>query len=125
MRHLRCLAAALLLACPLAAQASSLDRTLVLRVIREKQAEYQKCYTEALSWNPQLKGRLVIRFTVESDGEVSSAAEQAAAGERFPDEVVVMCVTEQFRQLRFPPGPQTVHIVYPMVFTPKMAKPQP
>ena len=66
---------------PLAAQASSLDKTLVLRVIKEKQAEYQKCYTEALSWNPQLKGRLLIRFTVESDGEVSSASEQAAAGE--------------------------------------------
>ena len=95
---------------------------MVLRVIEQRHAEYQKCYTEALSWSPGLKGRLVIGFTVESDGQVSAAAEQSAPGEKFSDELVTGCVAEQLRTLSFPPGPEAFRVVYPIIFRQKPAK---
>lgn len=96
---------------------------MVIRVIKQRQAEYQKCYEDALTWSPDLKGRLVIRFTVESDGTVSAAEEQPGTTDKFPDEVMVRCVTDQFRQLTFPAGPQAFHVNYPLVFTqPKSGK---
>lgn len=95
---------------------------MVRRVILERQAEYQKCYTDALEWNPQLKGRLVIRFTVEADGEVSAAVEQPTEGQRFPDEVMTGCVLHQFQQLRFLPGPEQFNVVYPLIFVPQPPK---
>jgi len=101
-----------------------LDKAVVLRVIQQRQSEYQKCYTEALGWNPNLKGRLVIRFTVEADGEVSSADEQITPGQKFPEEIVSLCVADEFRQLRFPSSPEAFQVVYPLVFTPKPSKPQ-
>ena len=121
MRRLYCFVVGLLLLGSQAAQASSLDKALVHRVIHERQAEYQKCYTDALQWNPQLKGRLVIRFTVEADGEVSKAVEQQE-GQRFPDEVMTGCVLSQFQQLRFHPGPAQFQVVYPLIFVPQQQK---
>ena len=118
-RHL-CLAVALSLLGPLAAAASALDKALVTRIIQERRAEYQRCYTEALGWNPDLKGRMVIQFTIEVDGQVSAAAE--SPHERFPDEVMVRCVAEQFLLLQFPPGPESFHITYPLIFTQNPSK---
>lgn len=119
-----CLAAAVSVLAPLAAEASSLDKAMVTRVIQQRQTEYQRCYTEALGWHPGLKGRLVIRFTVDSDGEVSTAAEQAAPHERFPDEVMARCVIDQFLLMRFPSGPESFQITYPMIFTQNPSKPR-
>lgn len=90
---------------------------MVLRVVRQRQAEYQACYNDALGWHPGLNGRLVIRFTVEPDGQVSAATQQSEPSNKFPDEVMALCVAEQFRALVFPSGPATFHVVYPMVFT--------
>lgn len=122
MRLLHGLAAVWLLLGTQTVSASSLDKNLIRRVIQERQGEYQKCYTDALQWNPQLKGRLVVRFTVESDGEVSAAVEQPAEGQRFPDEVMTGCVLFQFQQLRFIPGPEQFHVVYPLIFVPQPPK---
>lgn len=122
MRHSFCLAIVLWFVGTRAAAASSLDKEVIRRVIQQRHEEYQKCYTEALGWSPSLAGRLLIRFTVEASGEVSSAAEQAAAGQRFPDDVVPICVADQFRQLHFPPGPESFQVVYPLIFQQKPAK---
>lgn len=128
MRHHRGLAPFLLGALtallPGSAESSSLDRAVVIRIIQQRQAEYQKCYTDALGWNPELKGRLLIRFTVESDGQVSHADEQTSPGEKFPDEVMARCVADEFLLLRFPAGPGAFHVTYPMIFTPKQNKPK-
>lgn len=97
---------------------------MVVRAIQQRQAEYQRCYNEALGWNPGLKGRLVIRFTVDSEGEVSAAAEQTTPHERFPDEVMARCVVEQFFLIRFPPGPESFQITYPMIFSQSPSKPR-
>jgi hypothetical protein len=109
---------------PGAAESSSLDRAVVIRIIQQRQAEYQKCYTDALSWSPDLKGRLLIRFTVESDGQVSHAEEQSSPGEKFPDEVMARCVADEFLLLRFPAGPGAFHVTYPMIFAQKQNKPK-
>lgn len=126
MRHHRGLAAFLLGALsallPGAAESSSLDRALITRIIQQRRAEYQKCYADALSWSPDLKGRLVIRFTVESDGQVSHADEQPSPGEKFPDEVMARCVADEFLLLRFPAGPGAFHITYPMIFDQRAQK---
>lgn len=119
MQRLRYLMVALLLFAPLAAQGSSLDKEMVRRVIKQRQPEYEKCYTQALNWNPGLKGRLLIRFAVDEDGTVSAASEQTAPGDTFPDTVVTGCIVEQFRQLTFPASSASYQVVYPLLFQPK------
>lgn len=122
MRHSYCLSILLLFSAVHAAAASSLDKLMIRRVIQQRHEAYQKCYVAALSWSPELTGRLVIRFTVERSGEVSSAAEQVTAGQRFPDDVVPLCVAEEFRQLRFPPGPEAFQVMYPLLFKQEPAR---
>ena len=114
---------ATILSVPVAAVASSLDRAMIERGIKKRQADYQQCYTDALGWNPGLKGRLVIRFKIEADGHVSEATPSTAPADRFPDDVMAQCVADQFMQMVFPEstsGP--IIITYPLVFSPAPGK---
>ena len=55
------------------------------------------------------------------DAEIADLHDRLART-RFPDEVVTLCVVEQIRLLSFPPGPEAMQIVYPMVFPKKSSK---
>jgi TonB family protein len=75
------------------------------------------CYERGLLSQPDLEGRVVVRFVIERDGSVSGARD---GGSDLPDAQVVACVVEAFGRLRFPApeGGGRVTVSYPIIFTP-------
>lgn len=89
---------------------------VVQRIVRQRFGSFRACYEAGLRSNPNLQGRVSVRFVIASDGRVSTAAN---GGSDMPDASVVSCVVRAFGGLVFPqPEGGIVTVVYPMVFTP-------
>lgn len=87
----------------------------VQRVIRQNFGRFRLCYEQGLARNPNLTGRVSVRFLIGSDGAVASAQ---GSGD-LPDAGVVNCVTNAFYGLSFPqPRGNTVRVNYPLLFSP-------
>jgi TonB family protein len=85
-------------------------------VVNKNFGFFRACYNEGLKRNPQLHGRVVVKFVLGPKGAVESSAD---AGSDLPDPVVVDCVVRGFRKLSFPvPQPQggKISVVYPITF---------
>ncbi len=97
------------------AGASSLDRTVLLRVLRSAHPAVGRC---AGKW--QLEGRHVVRITVVDQRVTSVVLSEAPKGEPA---AARRCVTAAFEGLRFPPitniddpsKPARIQIAYPFV----------
>ena len=82
----------------------------------------KQCYESAMRRSrPDLKGRVSVKFTVQSDGSVPFACD---SGSEIADREMVDCVLRAFLGLRFPEQsgdfcPKTMSIVYPIVFQPE------
>ena len=75
----------------------------------------QRCYWGGLQKNPNLIGRVTVRFVIGADGRVS----QVGGGGDVPDGDMIECVVKQFYGLQFPKPPSgIVTVSWPMVFTP-------
>lgn len=82
--------------------------------VREYASQQRKCYEQGLARNPDLAGRVEVRFVIALDGSVKTVEIKANS---LPDCQVVGCVSDVFRSLRFdPPQGGTVTVVYPVVF---------
>jgi hypothetical protein len=69
-----------------------------------------------LDENPQLKGRITIRFVIERDGSVRRVRIDDST---MPDADVMRCVLAEFAHLKFPePDGGIVTVVYPIALTP-------
>ncbi|MDI1443585.1 AgmX/PglI C-terminal domain-containing protein [Polyangium sp. 6x1] len=100
----------------------------IQRVVRSHFGAFRACYEEGLKRNPNLEGRVSVRFVIGNDGRVMQAgappetspnpAGQASAPP-MPDEKVVACVVGAFEKLVFPaPEAGIVSVVYPIQFSP-------
>jgi hypothetical protein len=87
---------------------------VIQRVVRQNAGRYKACYQSALRTNPNLQGRVEVRFVIGRDGTVSSAS----AGGDMPDAGVKSCVAGAFRSLTFPKPDGIVTISYPLMFYP-------
>jgi TonB family protein len=93
-----------------AAEKVSIDQT-----IKSNMGRFRSCYVKEGRKSPNLKGRIDIKFTVETDGTVSSAE---IASSSMPSPLVEKCVVQQMQGLRFEPQKETQKdVVYPFVFT--------
>ena len=93
-----------------------LDREIIARVIREHRREIRSCYESELQQNPDLSGRVIVRFTISPDGSVASASiEESDIGSSAVED----CVTRRVQRWRFPEprGGGVVRVSYPFVFT--------
>jgi hypothetical protein len=87
---------------------------LVRRIVRLSFKQLRQCYVSALSTNPDLQGRVTVRFTIDKDGKVSRAKN---VGQEMPDANVVRCVVRSFSELTFPrPAKGEVTVVSPINF---------
>jgi hypothetical protein len=69
-----------------------------------------------LGHNPNLQGRVQVRFLIDRNGTVSNALN---AGSVLPDADVVGCVVRSFYGLSFPkPDNGSVQVSYPIMFSP-------
>lgn len=90
---------------------------VIQRIVRQNDGRYRFCYQQALKSNPELTGRVAVKFLIARDGSVAFSAD---GGSDIPDAGVRQCVVSSFTQLSFPPPDSgVVTVVYPIVFSPQ------
>ena len=103
---------------------------VIQKIVRENFGALRLCYEEGLRKDPELKGRVTIRFAIDRDGTVTdvgdsdSVSDPSASGtpgsKGIPDPAVSACVVAEFRKLVFPhPEGGIVTVVYPIMFSPE------
>ena len=104
-----------------------LPPTEIQHAVRSRFGGLRKCYEDGLRRDPNLAGRLVVRFVIGRDGKVTAVAEGGLPGSSppspasapFPVRAVVSCVLRDFEKFTFPaPVGGIVTVVYPIVFSP-------
>jgi hypothetical protein len=104
----------------------------IQKVVRSNFQAIRACYEGGLRKDPDLAGRVAVRFVIGTDGKVISAEsvdpEKPAAADplrssspsgSMPDANVVSCVVDLFKKLSFPtPSGGKVVVVYPFTFSP-------
>ncbi|MDI3289824.1 AgmX/PglI C-terminal domain-containing protein [Polyangium sp. 15x6] len=89
---------------------------VVRRIIRQNFGRFRLCYENGLRNNPNLQGRVAVRFVIGADGAVSNVGN---GGSDMPDGGVVSCIVRSFQGLSFPrPEGGIVTVVYPIMFSP-------
>ncbi|HHO52141.1 MAG TPA: AgmX/PglI C-terminal domain-containing protein [Deltaproteobacteria bacterium] len=96
----------------------TLDRSLIAEVIKRHLSQIQYCYQRELVKEPGLKGKIVIKFTVTSDGTVDSASLEDSTMDNVS---VEQCIVRQFMRMQFPEprGGGIVIVSYPFLFSPE------
>lgn len=89
---------------------------VIQRIVRQNFGRFRLCYENGLRNNPNLQGRVAVRFVIGRDGAVGSVAN---GGSDLPDGGVVSCVVRAFYGLSFPqPEGGIVTVTYPIMFSP-------
>ncbi|MBI5532263.1 MAG: AgmX/PglI C-terminal domain-containing protein [Deltaproteobacteria bacterium] len=89
---------------------------VIQRIVRQNFGRFRLCYENGLRANPNLQGRVAVRFVIDRAGAVSSVTN---AGSDLPDQGVVSCVVRSFHGLSFPqPEGGIVTVYYPILFSP-------
>ncbi|MEN9579285.1 MAG: hypothetical protein RJA70_2294 [Pseudomonadota bacterium] len=93
-----------------------LPKEVIQRIVRQNFGRFRLCYEKGLATNPNLEGRVSVRFVINRDGSVSNAGN---GGSSLPDSGVVDCTVRGFYGLSFPkPEGGIVTVTYPIMFSP-------
>lgn len=88
---------------------------VIQRTIRQNFGRFRMCYERGLAKNPNLEGRVAVRFVIDRQGAVASAS----ASDGIGDASVTKCVESAFYGLGFAaPEGGIVTVTYPLLFTP-------
>lgn len=86
-------------------------------VVVEHLELFAKCYDEGRRASPKLQGKVTVKFEIDPNGIVTKSAD---ARSDLPDAVVVQCVVDAYRTLRFPkPDGGVVTVYFPLIFNPR------
>ncbi len=89
---------------------------VIQRIVRQNFGRFRLCYENGMRNNPNLQGRVSVKFIIDRSGAVSMTAD---GGSDLPDQGVVQCVVRGFGNLSFPqPEGGMVTVVYPIMFNP-------
>jgi hypothetical protein len=89
---------------------------VIQRIVRQNYGRFRMCFEQGLARNPNLEGRVAVRFVIGRDGSVSNVSN---GGSDLPDSGVVSCVISAYYGLSFPqPEGGIVTVVYPIMFAP-------
>jgi hypothetical protein len=89
---------------------------VIQRIVRQNFGRFKMCYTDGLRNNPNLQGRVSVRFVIDRSGRVANVGN---GGSDLPDSSVVSCVVRSFSGLSFPePEGGIVTVTYPITFSP-------
>jgi len=92
-----------------------LDRNIIASKVMRYLGSIRWCYEQQLRLDPQLQGKVNVRFTIGVDGKVSSV-EIIKSTLGNPD--VESCMVRRIKRWRFPPPKEGEVVVnYPFVFT--------
>jgi hypothetical protein len=92
-----------------------LDRDIIAEVIKSELGQIRYCYERQLSGNPDLYGKVMIRFTIGADGLV---AEQKIGQTTLKSADVEGCILRRVARWKFPTpkGGTNVLVTYPFLF---------
>ena len=95
----------------------ALDRALIDKVIKQNMNRLRYCYQRELSKDPTLGGKIVVKFSIDKAGGVSSAAIKSSS---MNSAAVESCLTKSFMSFKFPEpkGGGVVIVSYPFLFSP-------
>ncbi|HEX7664676.1 MAG TPA: AgmX/PglI C-terminal domain-containing protein [Polyangiaceae bacterium] len=89
---------------------------VIQRIVRQNFGRFRLCYENGMRQNPNLSGRVQVKFVIDRSGAVSTSQD---GGSDLPDQSVVQCVVRGFQNLSFPqPEGGIVTVVYPIIFSP-------
>jgi len=89
-------------------------REMIRKRVRDRLPELEGVYADAIRRDPDLHGKLFVRFRINPSGKVQSA--EPADGS-FPDAAFVNAVLAKVRRWTFEPlAGRTVEVLYPFVF---------
>jgi Vault protein inter-alpha-trypsin domain len=89
---------------------------VIQRIVRQNFGRFRLCYERGLQANPNLQGRVSIRFVIGKDGAVTSSTN---GDSDLPDQDVVGCIVNAVKNLSFPqPENGAVTVTYPINFSP-------
>lgn len=93
-----------------------LDQSVVARIVRRHQNEIRYCYERQLQKDPNLTGRIAVRWVIDGMGNVTSAT---VLGDTVASPAVADCILTRVRRWRFPEprGGGIVVVTYPWIFT--------
>lgn len=89
---------------------------IIRRVVRQRFNQLRYCYEKSLVSKPDLQGKVVVRFVIDSTGAVTKAE---ATSSTLGDDTATACIVSVFKKMQFPkPVTGSVNASYPLVFTP-------
>lgn len=93
----------------------SIDREGIRRTIHSILPQIKSCYERGLNLDPNLEGKIIVRFTIEERGMVRKASVPSST---LRNAKVESCVAERIRSQRFPdpPAGSAAEVDYPFVF---------
>ena len=92
-----------------------LDPALVSKEVRARIGAVKACYERALKRNPNLSGKVKVRWTITAAGTVSGVD---IADDSMGDSEVSSCIKQLVARWRFPaPSGGSVEVEFPFVFT--------
>jgi outer membrane biosynthesis protein TonB len=91
-----------------------LDPNIIVKEVRARMSAIKACYERALKRNPNLSGKVVVRWTITAAGTVSGVdIDQDSLG----DSEVTGCIKGLVARWRFPaPSGGSVEVSFPFVF---------
>ena len=98
-----------------AATRGSLSKEAIRTTIRSHINQIRFCYERRLAQQPELTGRVSIRFLIDSSGAVTSSR---VAGSTIGDRAVDICVARAIQRITFPEPEDggVVFVTYPFLF---------
>jgi TonB family protein len=94
----------------------SLDKDLIRRVVRAHIPEIRFCYNAALERDPKAEGRVIVDFTIGTEGRVT---ESKIGESTLADAEATECMRVAVARWSFPkPDGGTVAVSYPFVLEP-------
>ncbi|MGE3973508.1 MAG: AgmX/PglI C-terminal domain-containing protein [Bdellovibrionales bacterium] len=92
-----------------------LDREVIAAVIKESLGEIRYCYERHLSANPNLMGKVQVKFTI---GSIGSVTEQSIGTTTLNNAMVEGCILRRVARWKFPTpkGGTSVMVTYPFLF---------
>jgi outer membrane biosynthesis protein TonB/pSer/pThr/pTyr-binding forkhead associated (FHA) protein len=92
-----------------------LDKDAIAEVIKRNIGQIRYCYERQLSSNPDLYGKVLVKFTIGADGDV---AEPRVDGTTLKSAMVEGCILRRLAGWKFPlpKGGTQVRVSYPFLF---------
>ncbi len=94
---------------------ASCDRDAIARFVKARMKSIQNCYEKELKRNPSLKGKIVVRFTIDESGK---PIEVEIEEDTMDNSRVTTCIRSTIRMWRFPIKDNECPVAYPFIFTP-------